>query len=319
MKELISVIVPVYNIEKYIKKCVKSIERQTYENIEIILVDDGSTDKSGIICDELAKSDKRIRVYHQQNKGLSEARNKGIKEAKGEFLSFVDGDDVVFSKMYEKMLETLLISDADFAVTGVVKYYGKDKKEFDPITKFEVVDEKGYWRSIRIEKGIKYNVSCAKLYKKELFNDVEFLPGRVHEDEFLLNEIMPKVDKVAKVKGVYYVYRMREGSITNTKKTVKEIMCSLMALWDRYMYFKNMRYKEDQAYTLMCLIHIIRFNDENIEKTLDYEILKRRIFMEYKNKKNRSKDILVRVKTYLLVKHFKIFSILKRWRNILGA
>ena len=125
MKDLISVIVPVYNVEKYIGKCVESIERQTYDNLEIILVDDGSTDTSGLICEELARKDKRIRVFHQDNKGLSEARNKGLEKAKGEYIGFVDADDVIYSKMYEKLYETLIISESDFSVTGIVKYYGK--------------------------------------------------------------------------------------------------------------------------------------------------------------------------------------------------
>ncbi len=315
MKDLISVIVPVYNVEKYIGKCVESIERQTYDNLEIILVDDGSTDTSGLICEELARKDKRIRVFHQDNKGLSEARNKGLEKAKGEYIGFVDADDVIYSKMYEKLYETLIISEADFSVTGIVKYYGKKKKEFEPVKKFEVVDEHGFWSSMLKEKGVIYNVACTKLYRRSLLDNVRFLPGRIHEDEFFLNDIMPKVDKIAKVSGVYYVYRIREDSITNIEKTSTEIMCALMALWDRYLYLKHKKYLDIQSYTLMHMIYIIRFDEEKLDKNIDYKVLKKRVFLEYRNKKNRSKDLTIRLKTYLLVNHFKLYSKVKKWRS----
>ena len=107
MKEQISIVVPVYNVEQYLEKCVNSIINQTYKNLEIILVDDGATDSSGNMCDELAKSDNRIKVYHKENGGLSDARNYGVERATGEYIGFVDSDDYIDSEMYEKLYEAI--------------------------------------------------------------------------------------------------------------------------------------------------------------------------------------------------------------------
>ena len=113
--ELISIIVPVYNVEQYLEKCVCSIINQTYKNLEIILVDDGATDSSGNMCDELAKSDNRIKVYHKENGGLSDARNYGVERATGEYIGFVDSDDYIDSEMYEKLYEAIKKEDVDVA------------------------------------------------------------------------------------------------------------------------------------------------------------------------------------------------------------
>ena len=115
MNEKISIIVPVYNVEKYLKKCIDSIVNQTYKNLEIILVDDGATDRSGEICDELAKLDNRIKVYHKKNGGLSDARNYGVERATGSYVGFVDSDDYIDAEMYEKLYEAITKEAADVA------------------------------------------------------------------------------------------------------------------------------------------------------------------------------------------------------------
>ena len=115
MKERISVVVPVYNVEQYLEKCVNSIINQTYKNLEIILVDDGATDKSGKLCDELAKLDNRIMVYHKKNGGLSDARNYGVERATGDYIGFVDGDDYIDAEMYEKLYEAIKKENVDVA------------------------------------------------------------------------------------------------------------------------------------------------------------------------------------------------------------
>ena len=115
MKERISVVVPVYNVEQYLEKCVNSIINQTYKNLEIILVDDGATDKSGKLCDELAKLDNRIMAYHKKNGGLSDARNYGVERATGDYIGFVDGDDYIDAEMYEKLYEAIKKENVDVA------------------------------------------------------------------------------------------------------------------------------------------------------------------------------------------------------------
>ena len=119
MKERISVVVPVYNVEQYLEKCVNSIINQTYKNLEIILVDDGATDKSGKLCDELAKLDNRIMVYHKKNGGLSDARNYGVERATGDYIGFVDSDDYIDAEMYEKLYEALKKENVDVAESNI--------------------------------------------------------------------------------------------------------------------------------------------------------------------------------------------------------
>ena len=126
MKDLISVIIPVYNVEKYLKKCLDSVINQTYKNLEIILVDDGSSDKSGLICDEYTKLDKRIKVVHKKNEGLSSARNTGLDIAKGKYISFIDSDDFVSIYMYEIMYKEIIKNNRDIVIARHIYFKNKE-------------------------------------------------------------------------------------------------------------------------------------------------------------------------------------------------
>lgn len=222
MQGLISVIVPVYNVEQYVKDCVQSIINQTYANLEVILVDDGSTDGSGAICDELGKTDARIKVIHKKNGGLSDARNIGIEYASGDFLSFVDSDDYLSTECIDTLYELLLKHIADISVMRLFKTYTREcnerghigkKKEY---TKQEAMREMLYARDFTAS-------ACAKLYKKELFKTIRFPYGKLSEDVFTIYDVVNEAKLIVYSDEVGYYYYTRSGSIINSRFDVRQM------------------------------------------------------------------------------------------------
>ena len=214
--ELISIIVPVYNVEQYLEKCVCSIINQTYKNLEIILVDDGATDSSGNMCDELAKSDNRIKVYHKENGGLSDARNYGVERATGDYIGFVDSDDYIDSEMYEKLYEAIKKENVDVAECSLkVIYPGKielftDEKYYKVLGKTEYLEE-----YLTIKKI--FGSVWTKLIKSDVAKKLVFPKGKLYEDTYYAYDLIEKVDRYVIMNNPYYNYLMRENSITNAK------------------------------------------------------------------------------------------------------
>ncbi len=227
-RPLISVIVPVYNVEKYLKKCVESIQNQTYKNLEIILVDDGSPDNCPQICDKLAEMDDRIWTVHRVNGGQSAARNSGLSVAKGEWIAFVDSDDYIDNDMYEKLYQAVEDDQADLAVCGarIVNEVGDllSPCKGDGEVKCYVGNE-GYEQLIPTLNNSAWN----KLFKKELIGELLFPVGCVHGEDFIfLLEYLRNVKKIVIVDKEKYNYVQRQGSITNSgfsKRKLDEI-CS---------------------------------------------------------------------------------------------
>lgn len=221
MNERISVIVPVYNVEKYLPRCMDSILAQTYQNLEIILVDDGSSDECPKICDEYERRDERIRVIHKENGGLSDARNTGIDAANGEYLTFVDSDDYIHPEMYESLWGALKAEHAEVAMCNLKKVYQMDAE----VSSVEEKEVKVYTGIQAIENILDKNlhvvsvVACGKLYKRKLFEDIRFPKGKLHEDEFTTYQIYYKSNQIVACSGAYYYYFQRENSIMGTRKT----------------------------------------------------------------------------------------------------
>lgn len=219
MNDLISIIVPIYNIELYINRCVESIVNQIYKNLEIILVDDGSNDKSGDICDDWVKVDSRIKVIHKKNGGLSDARNAGLDIAKGDYIAFVDGDDFIDANMYQDMLNFFKKYNCDVCVCGICKI--EDGKEF--ITRpYRYLDKR--FKVLNNEEALvellndKIDVSsCNKLYKREIVEDLRFPYGITNEDFALMYKYFFKSKQVIIINKNYYKYIQRDESITTTK------------------------------------------------------------------------------------------------------
>lgn len=219
-KPIISIIVPVYNVEIYLEKCVDSIIKQTFKSIEIILVDDGSTDNSGTICDTIALSDERIRVIHKENGGLSSARNVGIKNARGSYYGFIDSDDYIEPDMFEVLYRNIINFGADLSICGILDVFdGRDNRRTKNIT--QLIDNKEAIR--RVLEGQEFSVNAVnKLYKKELFDGILYPVGKYTEDAFVIIEILLKCKKVVYTTEQKYYYYHRENSITTQKFTPKQ-------------------------------------------------------------------------------------------------
>lgn len=215
---LISVIVPVYNIMDCLERCVKSICVQTWENLEILLVDDGSTDGTGALCDQLAKKDGRIRVFHKENGGSSSARNLGIREAKGEWLGFVDSDDWIEPQMYERLLGAALLSGASIAQASrdEIDEEGTRRPDVCAPPKEELTrSAEEFLRTLLLHEG---DCSfCTKLVKRELFAGRAFPEGKLNEDFYLLVELLGTGAAVRIVPEQLYHVFYRMGSNTRRK------------------------------------------------------------------------------------------------------
>lgn len=216
-KDLITIIVPVFNVLKYLPKCLNSILCQTYTNIEVIVVDDGSTDGSEVICDDFATKDSRVKVIHQSNQGLSEARNVGLTRANGEYIGFVDSDDWISHRMYERMYDELIKNKADITACG--KYTATDKgvylkkQGYSDTTK--VLTRKEALISLTTFKEIS-NSACDKLYRKSTLLVNPFPQGRYYEDLYSMSDILNRCNKIVYIDTPYYYYYLRENSITHT-------------------------------------------------------------------------------------------------------
>lgn len=233
----ISVIVPVYNVEKFIRRCLDSIINQTIKDLEIILVNDGSTDNSGLICDEYAKLDNRIITIHKENGGLSSARNRGLDVATGEWIAFVDSDDYIDHKMYEILYKNAEKNNCDISVcyfeyinqNGISLYNAKKKLGIDGI-----YDENAFLNLLY--KNSETNLICVcawnKLYKKEIFDELRF-KEIIHEDEEMLNRIYTKKHSIYVNESPLYKYVQNSNSIVNkpiTKKILYLWMCCMTEL-----------------------------------------------------------------------------------------
>lgn len=208
MEELISVIIPVYKVEEYLDECVLSVIRQTYTNLEIILVDDGSPDNCPRMCDEWATKDSRIKVIHKDNGGVSEARKSGLEAAKGDYIAFVDGDDWIEKNMYSYLLCQLQEQDADIVSCGCVRvgidtsYSGNIDFSGTPEEVLEI-----------IFGNTEYSVSmCDKLYKREVWDGVYFSRLTIGEDAVVTCQLVSNARKVVKISTPLYYYRLRENS-----------------------------------------------------------------------------------------------------------
>lgn len=222
---IISVIVPIYNVEKYLERCILSIVKQTYKNLEIILVNDGSTDNSLLICEKWLKKDNRIKLYNKINGGLSDARNYGLTKASGEYISFVDSDDFIEEDMLEDLYKMIRKFDADIAETdfSIVDDYGYSKKKNKKMT----ILLNQHNAIIELCKGnIVENVVWNKLYKKTILKNIKFLFGKNSEDVVFNFEVLLNANKIIidKTKS-HYNYYIRENSIINSKVSKKTFDC----------------------------------------------------------------------------------------------
>lgn len=240
MDELISVIVPVYKVEDYLPRCVDSILCQTYRNIEVILVDDGSPDKCGEICDRYAQNDLRVRVIHKENGGLSDARNTGIEIASGQYISFIDSDDWVHPEFLETLYQLIRSADADIAVSDFLRTSTENLPLFS--LEEETVHQYSNLEALKQYAGIFYVqmvVSWGKLYKRHLFDGVRFPVGRVHEDEFTTHQVIYKAKRIILTTRKLLYYWQRQDSIMASRSSLKNQLDLIDALLERSAFFES--------------------------------------------------------------------------------
>jgi glycosyltransferase involved in cell wall biosynthesis len=243
MNPKISIIVPIYKVEAYINKCVDSIIKQTYKDFELILVDDGSPDNCGQICDEYAKNDNRIKVIHKENGGLSSARNVGLENARGEYIGFVDSDDYINEKMYEVMYKTADFHSSEVVICdffNVNEDQRNDKNYSDEIYRIEHFTNIQALEQLYKSKPGTFVYAWNKLYKRSLFEDIRFDNGRIYEDEFISHKILYKSNKVTFISNSLYYYVKRTNSILNSPFTIKRFD-KVSALKERADFFLEIK------------------------------------------------------------------------------
>lgn len=224
MDPLVSVVIPVYNVEPYLHECVTSVVEQTYTNIEIILVDDGSTDSSGTLCDEFALSDSRICVFHKKNDGLSDARNYGIRRSHGSLISFIDSDDYVSPDYIMHLYQALVRGKTDIVTTSIcifregepLKEHKRDTAEFHVYDACEALEDMLYMRHLEPN-------AFPKIYKKELFDTIQYPVGKLYEDIATTTKLIDKAGKIAYLDEKDYYYRIRPNSIQTASFNPKKL------------------------------------------------------------------------------------------------
>lgn len=262
MNDLVSIIVPIYNVEKYLDRCIKSIVQQTYTYLEIILVDDGSPDQCPHICDEWCKRDSRIRVIHKSNGGLSDARNAGLSVATGEYIAFVDSDDWIHEQYVELLYRAVKEYNVDISACDVCLVYTEMKKNISNNPGVQVYETEQALNTL-ISGKIFRAVAWNKLYHRDLLEGEQFEIGRYHEDEFFTYRILGKVQKMVFISEELYYYFQREGSIMNSISY--KHLDSLDAYIDRIKYFENNFSKLYKIDKMKFCVSCINFYQESFK------------------------------------------------------
>lgn len=286
MQKKVSVIIPIYNIDKYIEECIVSIINQSYINLEIILVDDGSTDKSGKICDNYLKNDNRIKVIHKENRGSASAKNIGLKNATGDYIMFVDGDDKIELTCIENRVSAIENEKTDIVQSRFINLF-KNKIEIHVSN----IESKVYNKTEFLSEYIKYwecSLFANKLFKKEVIENVEFIEGRCIDDEFFTYKVIQNCKNITIIDEYDYYYRQRKSSVMNDyNKKIQILRDQIDFIYFRFLDIDKMNKKLKNQY---------------LENLVDnYLILSKSPFINTSilcNLKNNIKSILFKILTY---------------------
>ena len=284
MSNIISIIVPIYKVEKYLDRCINSILNQTFKNFELILVDDGSPDRCGDICEEYAKKDKRIKVIHKENGGLSDARNAGLDIATGKFVGFIDSDDFIHKDMYMILYDAIVKSKSDISQCKF-KYFSKEdelNKNIINDGKYKIYNNIDAIEGIMDNKNLNTNV-WNKLYKRELFREIRFPKGKIHEDEFVTYKVFYRAKTVSYVnKELYYYFSNDTGIMKNLNINSK--FDWIDAIEERNEFLLNIKEKrlfnKSNSHLFFYLIKFrydIKKNNKLENKSEIYNLINRKI------------------------------------------
>lgn len=316
MENLISVIVPIYNVEDYLRKCIDSIINQTYKNLEIILVDDGSPDNCGKICDEYAQVDARIKVIHKKNGGVSDARNKGIENAKGQYIAFVDPDDSVLPAMFETLLSVAVKENTDIVQCNYSYIFedGHIETTAQKITSNILHDEENVFSFFN---GEIYPVIFAKLFKSSLLKNIRFNTNlKISEDRLFVYECCRNAGKIKLLESVYYYYLQRSTSaihVFNIKHFDDDIYVTQLFL-EQYGKYKDVRENLENMIIRRCIGSICKIVSEKKGVERLSEIRKKLLL--YKKQALFTKEIPMKLKIYFIgiwifpKVFFKIYSMI---------
>ena len=315
---LVSVVIPVYNVEEYVGRCINSIIAQTYNNLEIILVDDGSTDSSGAICDMYVKSDRRIKVIHKENGGLSDARNAGLKAMKGELVAFVDSDDYVEKNYIAYMLDLLMKYNADISCCGFIetkKDINRWKKNFKtPVCVYnreEAVEDLLYQKKISTS-------ACGKLYKRELFEGIFYPHGKLFEDIITTFMLIERTNIVVVGNQIKYGYFRRKTGIVRRDFSIHKMDYIYNTLEILNYTKENMpdMYKAALSRYIWANIYVLLQINDKLKYKEEYSLIKDTI---KKYKKEILRDPKVRMKnkilTLMIVRYENIVRLIYRAKN----
>lgn len=306
----LSIIVPVYNVEKYLDRCLSSISRQIFEDIEVMCIDDGSTDESINICKKYEKEDFRFNVIQQEHQGLSEARNTGLKNAKGRYIAFVDSDDFIDPFMYEDMIHNLKENNLDIVICNFYHLVEKEIFVDNPEGKDRIIKGKqAILKEVLLDKTIK-NYVWMKIYKRELFKNIRFPKGKKYEDIAISVKVFERAKKIGYIKEPYYYYCYRDGSIIS-KNSINNIDDIINNSYKRYKYV-NKKYNNIDIYNIYSMMYRIAYEYFRNDVMSDDEFINRyRLIIDdivkqyYKhekainNKFKKFEDEYIDIKTFL--------------------
>lgn len=304
---LVSVVIPVYNVEKFLQKCVASVLNQTYRNLDIILVDDGSTDLSGKICDELGKCDERVTVIHKKNGGLSDARNAGLSVAKGEYYAFIDSDDYISSDMVEIMVNSVRKNNCDIAICNMVRFSesGESFLFYHPVVQEKVLLGKERFKTLN-QPSV-----CNKLFASNLFQNIRFPKGKYYEDTFVYHELLYSAENVVLTGSNSYWYLERSDSIVGNPKYTVRYFDFIEAIWTRakFLIDNNVQpYGKEACLSLYSAYSnaekYIKKDNENKEK---FKVARKQYDFAYKFLTKQNHNISFKQKLRLIIlKYFPV-------------
>lgn len=312
-KYKVTVVVPIYNVEKYLRRCIDSIINQTMREIEIILVDDGAIDNSGNICDEYAKIDKRIKVIHQKNAGLSAARNSGIKIATAQYICFIDSDDYIEEDMIEYLYKGAEKYNSDIACCGFSNIYENGVIEKVTIPTKEIIFSTQEALNIHLFSGYIDVVAWNKLYKTKLFKDILYPEGYLYEDMLTTYKLLSKAEKISLHPDSKYFYCKRKTSIGGSSFSPKTL--NLVNACDECVNFVLKNYPNSKDIKVSKIQwYIVVLNKMIVSNEIDYNFLKeiRKMIKKYiiliLNNKYLNKTRKIQI--IILLINYKLYSYL---------
>jgi len=298
MNKKISVIVPVYNKENYVEETINSLLNQTYENLEIIIINDGSKDKSKEICEKKEKEDNRIKLINIENHGAGYARNVGIENATGDFISFIDADDYLKNNFYDVLLKLILQENADISECGFKRVSSIQEEIIQPpiinisiyssnekILKLYGKDESEYLNTV---------IMCNKLFKKDLFTDgIRYPIGRIIDDEFIIYKLLNKAKKIVSTNEILYGYIQSEDSVMRQNFKAKRVYDTFDVYDEVYEFFEN---DQIEGITYLILLRYIKYCVELLIKTNQSDMKEKEDVIKYINEKFQEKWKIIKNK-----------------------